>query len=154
MYDIYKGNQDDYLECTKSFDISDQQGVNVSFDIWVEGDYDVFWAFGWMDPDGVVRGKAAYTAFDYLDFEVGDDGGNWVNPDNYYNGIAMPDDNMFFAGASADSNLEGAYKFPDTTMNIYEPSPFQNYTPKAKNLGGGWWHVWYEAPTWLLPVWS
>ena len=29
MYDIYKGNQNDYLQCTKSFDISDQSGVNI-----------------------------------------------------------------------------------------------------------------------------
>jgi hypothetical protein len=37
MYDIYKGNQDDYLQCTKVFDVSAQAAVNVSFDVWVEG---------------------------------------------------------------------------------------------------------------------
>jgi hypothetical protein len=59
MYDIYKGNQDDYFECTKSFDISDQWAVEVEFYIWVEG----------QDDD--------YEPFDYLSFEIGD-GTNWV----------------------------------------------------------------------------
>ena len=150
MYDIYKGNQDDYLECTKSFDISDQQGINISFDIWVEGDYEQNWAMGWMSPDGVVRGQATWTVMDYLDFEIGDVGGNWVNPDAFTNGLAMPDDFFITTGSSEDGIVPGAYMFMDTSLPLYDPSPFQNYVPKVIDLGGGWWHVWYEAPTWLL----
>ncbi|UCB59083.1 MAG: hypothetical protein JSV67_01940, partial [Thermoplasmatales archaeon] len=152
MYSIYKGNQDDFLECTKSFDISDKKGVKVEFDIWVEGDWDEFWSIGFTDPDGVVRSKRMYTPFDYLDFEVGDWAGNWVNPDNFFNGLAHQDpfDWMIFAGAAEDSLYEGAYKFPDTSLNIYEPSPFQDYTPKAVEKGGGWWTITWECPTWVL----
>ena len=154
MYDIYKGNQDDFLECTISFDISDQQGVKVEFDAWVEGDYDSFWA----GPMG-----ATYTVFDYLDFEVGDWGGNWVNPDNWYNGLAIQDDPataedetdyMIFAGAAEDYLYEGAYKFPDTSMNIYDPDAHQSYLPKAVDKGGGWWTITWECPTWVLAMYG
>jgi hypothetical protein len=150
MYDIYKGNQDDYLECTKSFDISDQFSVKVEFDIWVEGQHDTIWAMGWVDPDGVVRGKRMYTVYDYLDFEVGDQFGNWVNPDNFFSGIAHPDDFFITAGSAEDFLVPGAYMFPDTSLSIYEPSPFQDYTPKAVDKGGGWWTITYEVPTWVL----
>jgi hypothetical protein len=136
MYDIYKGNQDDYLECTKSFDISDQQGINISFDIWVEGDYDYLYGGYW-------------TPYDFLDFEIGDDGGNWVNPDAYYNGFA-PTLPLIFTSSSSGYLVEGAYKFFDTTMCLYDPDATQDFTPIAEDLGGGWWHVWYEADTsWL-----
>jgi hypothetical protein len=58
------------LECTKSFDISDQYAVNISFDIWVEGDHETFYAMPFTDPDGTDRNKAMYCVFDYLDFEI------------------------------------------------------------------------------------
>jgi hypothetical protein len=68
MYDIYKGNQDDYLECTKGFDVCDQNAVNVTFDVWVEGDY--------MDELGY------YWPCDYVDFEIWSHGyDEWINPD-------------------------------------------------------------------------
>jgi hypothetical protein len=35
-------------------------------------------------------------------------------------------------------------------LNIYEPSPFQDYTPKAVEKGGGWWTITWECPTWVL----
>jgi hypothetical protein len=163
MYDIYKGNQDDFLECTKSFDISDQYGVNVSFDIWVDGqqDWSSNWAMGWLDPDGVVRGKRISTVYDYLDFEVSDwiqrEFDIWYNPDNWFNGLAMEEppardtlwngDYMIFAGSSEDSLYPGAYKFANTRGDVYTPSPFQDYCPKVIPLTGGWWHVYWEIST-------
>jgi len=161
MYDVYKGNQDDYLECTKSFDISEQQGIRIDFDIWVEGDYDEFWAMGFYNPlTGYTTTESLYTVFDYLDFEVGDEYGNWMNPDNFYNGMALQDDPstpsadetdyMIFAGASQDYLYEGAYKFPDTSMPMYQPSPYENYVPKVTDKGNGWWTVTWYCDTWWL----
>jgi hypothetical protein len=64
MYDIYKGNQDDYLQCKKRLDVSEQDGISVEFVTWVQGDYDQEQNLGYIAP------------FDYLDFEIGDDQGN------------------------------------------------------------------------------
>jgi hypothetical protein len=65
MYDVYKGNQDDYLEKSVGFDICDQYAVNVSFDIWVAGD-------GQLHPDleQAADGTRSqrYILFDYLEF--------------------------------------------------------------------------------------
>ena len=73
MYDTYKGNQDDFLMFTKTFDISDQDAVNFTFDIWVEGQYGD-WYTNYF-------GESMYTPLDFLDFEIFD-GGCWYNP--YY----------------------------------------------------------------------
>ena len=68
MYDIYKGNQEDILQCTKVFDMCDQYYYNVSFDVWVEGQ----WFSNFMTPP-----PAAY--YDYVTFEYSLDGGlNWA----------------------------------------------------------------------------
>jgi hypothetical protein len=109
MYDIYKGNQDDYLECTMPFNVSDQWGINVSFDIWVEGqgEYDDNLAF-----------------YDYLSFEIGDGTGLWI---------------LDLEMDSGDSE----FKFPDTSLPVYDYGI--DLTTNVKNIGGGWWHVWYNA---------
>jgi hypothetical protein len=123
MYDHYKGNQDDYFQCTQSFDVSDQYKVNVSFNIWVEGQGDT--PTGWW----------VYSIYDFLAFEVGDDTGYFFNPW----------DNMVFRGPDW-SILDGSYYFFDTSIDVYTAYvPYTNYYPKARNLGGGWWHVWYEV---------
>ncbi|MBS3778574.1 MAG: hypothetical protein KGY50_04710, partial [Candidatus Thermoplasmatota archaeon] len=163
MYETYKGNQDDYLQCTKTFDVSDQQSVKFSFDIWVEGQ--------WDDPFGL------YSPYDFLSFDISDNFLStldlWVNPSS--NGLAPGGvfglahqgsfvndeggevfDNMFFAGASEDGLgpqavqpdpylIYGAYYFPDTTVPLYSVGPEMDYTPKATNLGDGWWNVEYEV---------
>jgi hypothetical protein len=142
MYDIYKGNQDDILMCTKSFDITDQNGVKVEFDIWVDGSGDT-------DP---ITGYDNYRVYDYLSFEVGDWTGLWMNPDiGFYNGLAMDypesafhDDEMFFI-SNQMFVLEGAYHFFDTRMDPFHPDDPRDYTPKVESLGGGWWHVWWQA---------
>jgi hypothetical protein len=115
MYDIYKGNQDDYLQCTKSFDISDCYKINVSFDIWVEGQDD---------------GGSPPAFYDYLSFEVWDDGA-WYNPN------VLTDFGYI------------QYLFSDTTRQLYDYG--YNLTGIAKDMGNGWWHVWCELPrSWFL----
>lgn len=151
MYDIYKGNQNDYLQCLKSFDISEQSGVNISFDIWVEGSGE---ELGWS-----MGGNRLYTVYDYLDFEVSDDFLSaldiWYNPDNWWtNGLGMANDEMIFCGSANDGIYGGAYKFFDTTISRYDPSPYENYVPKTKNLGGGWWNVWWELSTAEIAAWG
>jgi len=64
MYDIYKGNQDDYLVCRTEFDMCDQYAVVVYFDVWAEGDYDTS-GDGTLDP------------YDFASFEIGD-GTTWI----------------------------------------------------------------------------
>jgi hypothetical protein len=60
MYDIYKGNQDDYLECLIPFDMCGQSKFIVYFDVWVEGQYDDI-----------------TTPWDYVSFEIGN-GTVWI----------------------------------------------------------------------------
>jgi hypothetical protein len=64
MYDIYKGNQDDYLVLRQEFDVCDQYAVIVYFDVWAEGDYD--------DSDNGIL-----TPYDFASFEIGD-GTTWI----------------------------------------------------------------------------
>ena len=130
MYDIYKGNQDDYLMCTKSFDVRDQFATKVNFKIWVEGQGDTVYASGGLD---------IYSIWDYLDFEVGDQNGNWVNPE----------DNMWFLGPDL-STVPGGYNFFDTTLPVHTYSPYTDYSPKAVDLGGGWWDITFEVPNTYL----
>ena len=106
MYDIYKGNQDDYLMCTKSFDVRDQYGIKVNFKIWVEGSGDVVYSSG---------GSDIYSVWDYLDFEVGDHMGNWVNPFNV-NSLTDHPDQMWFLGPDL-STVPGGYNFHDSTVD-------------------------------------
>jgi len=124
MYDIYKGNQDDYLECTKGFDVCDQNAVNVTFDVWVEGDY--------MDELGY------YWPCDYVDFEIWSHGyDEWINPDMgpyFLDVLFYPD--LYVMG--------GSYYFFDTTLCLYNVYADSNYLPIARDIGGGWWNVWCE----------
>jgi len=127
MYDIYKGNQDDYLECTKGFDVSEQAAVNVTFDIWVEGDYGYGGNWYWY-----------YWPFDYLDFEIYSEiYDEWINPD------AGPIlfDTFYYPYLYI---LSGSYYFFDTTIDLYAPDPENNWLPIARDIGGGWWNVWCE----------
>lgn len=164
MYDIYKGNQDDYLECTKTFDVSGQNAWLIDFDIWVEGQEGGSpWAAG---------GKSMYSPVDYLSFEIADHIDDWYNPDSIYNGLAMDQrshvdecgvtiidqkaDLQRFAGMAEDTYLVegqiypgGAYYFFDTSIDPYMPSnwePYRNYSVKVEEIGAGWWHVWYYVP--------
>jgi hypothetical protein len=141
MYPIYKGNQDDYFMCTKSFDVSDQYGTKVKFKIWVEGQQEEVYALSGFD---------IYSLFDYLDFEVGDWMGNWVNPWNIVSLTDHPDQAQFLGGDLAF--LPGGYNFADTTLPIHTYSPWTDYCPKAVDLGGGWWEVVFEAPNWYLDL--
>jgi plastocyanin len=141
MYDIYKGNQDDYLMCTKSFDVRDQYGTKVNFKIWVEGQGDIVYA---------SSGNDIYSVWDYLDFEVGDHNGNWVNPWNV-NSLTGHPDVMWFLGPDL-ATVPGGYNFHDTTVPIHTFSPYTDYCPKAVNLGGGWWDVTFDVPNWYLEL--
>jgi hypothetical protein len=126
MYDVYKGNQDDYLQCTKSFDITDQEGINISFNFWVDG----------QGGDHVIpNGAGRYTPVDYLDFEFGDQFGNWFNPN--VNLMSFVDHKWWFL-------LEGDYYFFDTSIQRYWYHPYKDYTHHTIDLGGGWWHTWFE----------
>ncbi len=136
MYDIYKGNQDDYLQCTKSFDVRDQYGTKVNFKIWVDGSQEEVYAFG--------PGQGVYSVFDYLDFEVGDQNGNWVNPYNV-NSLTENTDQMIFLGPDL-AGIPGGYNFADTTLPVHTYSPYTNYDPKVVDLGGGWWDVTFDVP--------
>ena len=98
MYDIYKGNQDDYLQFTKGLDICDQNAVNVTFDLWVEGDGVYRWGYYWP--------------YDYVDFEIyshRDD--RWYNP-NLCSLLFV--DGEFYAKS-------GDYYIFDTSMDLYHP---------------------------------
>ena len=119
MYDIYKGNQDDYLQCTKSFDMSGQEAIEVSFMAWVEGDG--------QEEAGY------YWPYDYLDFEIGDQFGSWVNP-------YVSQSFMHWSGYS----MGGSYYFFDTTLPLYNGYYYNlDYTPIAEDMGGGWWKITY-----------
>jgi plastocyanin len=121
MYDIYKGNQDDYLQCTKSFDVSNQERVIVEFYAWVEGDGLDFLGYYWP--------------YDFLDFEIGDQFGNWMNP---YDGQGF----LFGSGYL----LPGSYYFFDTTIPLYNGYySNKDYTGKAEDMGGGWWKITFDA---------
>jgi hypothetical protein len=124
MYDIYKGNQDDYLQCTKSFDMSDQDAINVSFDIWVDGQGGNPWG-----------ATSYYCVYDFLEFQIGDQFGNWVNPNEY---------SPFFVDGEHWYGLMGDYFFFDTSIMRYNYNPAKDYTAMTQDLGGGWWHVWSE----------
>jgi hypothetical protein len=133
MYDIYKGNQHDYFECTKVFDISDQAFVEVSFDCWVEGQWDQWYS-------------GLYTPIDYLNFEVYDLG--WWNPygytlyDHYDPTVpfAYPNyvyNEMRFA-YTYPAYMSGAQYFFDTTIDPYQPDITMDYLQEVVDLGGGW----------------
>jgi hypothetical protein len=70
MFDEYKGNQLDYLECTISFDVSWQEKVIVGFWAWVRGDR--------YYTDGY------YVVADAMSFEIGDDTGLWYTWDEIF----------------------------------------------------------------------
>lgn len=163
MYDIYKGNQDDYLKCLKEFDLdedddgwADYAYIKVNFDIWVEGEA-VFDTEGYENYYG-------YAPTDYLSFEVGDCSDLfWINPDNYFNGLAQDEithveggevyvdqraDLMLFQGQGASpyqvegqDTVGGAYYFFDTSIPLFDDDPYKDYTPKVTDKGGGWWEV-------------
>jgi len=148
MYDVYKGNQDDYLQCTKSFDISKQDAINISFMAWVQGDYENY---------VITR---AITAYDYLDFEIGDNTSNnvggrpWFNPQG--NDMSLWT-YMFFdrmSGQTTPYLLPGDYYFFDTTWDLYNRRYKFDYTTMANDMGDGWWLIWYEIPTATLAQWG
>jgi hypothetical protein len=153
MYDIYKGNQDDYLQCTRVFDISEQDAVNVSFDVWVEGQYIDIWSTAYGD---------AYSPIDYVSFEFSDDGGiTWTNPDWGFNGLANTNDEMLFVGSAADTyvvegqyNPGGGYYFFDLTVPLWDYDPPQSYFYKAEKTTDGFWHVWWNCPVALLDAYG
>jgi len=128
MYDVYKGNQDDYLQCTKSFDVSKQDGVSIQFMCWVAGDWDA--AYGISNY---------YVApMDYLNFEIGDNGGNWVNP--YAAG-----QKTFVDFNTPTIALPGSYYFFDTTWDLYNTRYPTDYTKYVVNMGDGWWKVFFNS---------
>jgi hypothetical protein len=144
MYDIYKGNQDDILMCTKSFDISEQTAINVSYDIFVDGSGTT----GQQD-------YPFYLPYDYLSFEFSDPAkaavDDWTNPSYFFgNSFAMENppaafhrDYMIFKYTD-QTWMEGTYHFFDTRMGPYNQYWNRDYTPKVKVIGGGWWHVWWQ----------
>jgi hypothetical protein len=124
MYDIYKGNQDDYLQMTRGIDLSGQDGVKVEFYTWVEG-------------DGTIHDYYDnYLPYDWLGFMIGD-GSGFINP---YTTLDFLDWNTmaFF--------LDGSYVFFDTTLGLYNYAVSMDYTPIAEEAGGGWWKVNFTAP--------
>lgn len=145
MYDEYKNCQEDYLVHQKTYDVSDQYAVKVTFDIWVAGEYETWYTSFWYGD--------LYTPLDYLDFMIiqGDDPtdmGNWY----YYNN----GDGQYFAD-DAGYFMPGNYYFPDTSLPLYnidDPGMTgKDYTHKAEKIDTcpGWWRVWVEIPVSILP---
>ncbi len=136
MYDVYKGNQDDYLRLQEGLDVSDQAAVEVNFKIWVDGD----------GVEDSLYGGALWKPYDYLDFEIGDSTGfqnPWAADLLFMNW--NPDDGSIY------QFLWGGYYFFDTTIGLYDFGGYKDYTPIAEDLGGGWWQVSYSVPVANLP---
>ena len=132
MYDVYKGNQDDYLQCTKSFDVSKQDGISISFMTWVQGDY--------SNDDGYF-GVYYITPYDYLNFEIGDAQGNWVNPTDANQAPFLDWNNANYL------QLPGSYYFFDTTWDLYNIRYPTDYTNYVQDMGNGWWKVFFNCST-------
>jgi Big-like domain-containing protein len=160
MYGEYKSCQDDYLETTAGYDLAEYDFVEVKFDIWVEGEYEY---------------NGYYQPFDYLDFEVWDDG-DWYNPVGLtlYNPDAVDScdhyaypnfqyNQMWFVDSQLYYLLPGVFYFPDTTVcpyDYYADSNYLQFTQTSEchiediEIGGGWWQVqctlpigWFYDPT-------
>jgi hypothetical protein len=151
MYDEYKNMQEDYLamKCCKALDVSDQHDVNVTFDVWVAGEYAQWYVDTW--------GSSIYTPLDYLDFGFRDCGAGGIM---YYISTAASA-NMKFCNSSGYF-LPGTFIFFDTSIPLYNtdgvntygyPNPM-DYTPFVKKIDGkpGWWHVWAEFPISAMPA--
>jgi hypothetical protein len=106
MYDIYKGNQDDYLEMRNCIDMSGQDRVKIEFDVWVEG------------QDNQDNAFVPYEFYDYVSFEVYDDGVWWT---------VFP------------------IHFSDTTLPLYAPRWGWDITDFVEEIGNGWWHVTFDV---------
>jgi hypothetical protein len=146
MYDEYKNMQEDYfyMKCCKLLDISMQYAVNVSFDIFVAGEWESWYVDTW--------GAELYTPLDYLVFGV-EDCDKMVYAAN---------GDMLFCD-SAGYIMSGDYYFMDTSMPLFDSTGcaydgygylecLKDYTPKARKSDEcpGWWHVWFEIPVQAL----
>jgi hypothetical protein len=136
MYDEYKNMQDDILYLKDCIDltadefelcdggtveIDDVGMVNISFDIFVDGEHDDYM---W---------NAYRTPLDYLIFGLmgeaplyGQDVVTWLFMD------------------SAGVFMSGQYIFPSTSWGTWDPEFGYDYTGFARKIDGcpGWWHVW------------
>jgi hypothetical protein len=121
MYDIYKGNQDDWLECTIPFNVSDQHAVEVFFDIWVDGDY--------YDDGGT------YLPYDFASFEIG------TNFDPLPSEADLWIEDLELGIDRNDEIIE--YDFYDTFIPLV--SYDWNISGNVTNLGRGWWQVRFKA---------
>jgi len=151
MYDEYKNMQEDYLYMKKTFDLTDEiealdgtclddiGEVNVTFDIYVAGEYDTWYVDFWYNE--------FYTPLDYLMFGIEQFGSFWY----FDNG-----DGQAFVD-SAGYSLPGNYYFMDTSLPLFDVDtpggPYKDYTCKASKIDGcpGWWHVWANIPVSILP---
>ena len=139
MYDEYKNMQDDVLYLKKcidltadvfetcdggSIEIDDIGTVNVSFDIFVDGEDDEYEWCDWRVP------------LDYLYFGL------------------MGEDDLFMPGGptwlfmdSSCSFIYGNYIFYSTQDGLYDTQFAYDYTTFVSKIDGcpGWWHVWYEV---------
>jgi hypothetical protein len=78
MYDIYKGNQDDYLEMRNCIDMSGQDRVKIEFDVWVEG------------QDNQDNTFVPDEFYDYVSFEVYDAGTWWTVFPIHFSDTTLP----------------------------------------------------------------
>jgi hypothetical protein len=78
MYDIYKGNQDDYLQMRNCIDMSGQDRVKIEFDVWVEG------------QDNQDNTFVPTEFYDYVSFEVYDAGTWWTVFPIHFSDTTLP----------------------------------------------------------------
>jgi hypothetical protein len=135
MYDEYKNMQDDILylkDCidltADEFDlcdggtveIDDVGFVNISFDIFVDGEHDDYMWNDWRVP------------LDYLTFGLMGE-------------APLPQGPWYWLFQnSAGVFIQGQYIFPSTSWGLWDPEFGYDYTPFAQKIDGcpGWWHVW------------
>jgi len=144
QFDEYLNSQEDYLVKTDTIDVSEYYAVNVSWDIWVKGEYETWYVSWW--------GGEIYSPLDYADFFIAC--GDPHDPANWY-ALFMPRGPFFVD--SAGNILPGSFIFPDTELPLYDvdtPGGYaKDYRSIAEKIPGkpGWWHCWAEIPVYILP---
>jgi len=150
QYDEYLNSQEDFLVKTDTIDVSEYYAVNVSWDIWVKGEYKTWYVEWW--------GGEIYSPLDYAFFLIacGDphNPANWYPADLY--AIIMPR-GPFFVDSAGNLLPEGSYIFPDTELSLYDvdtPGGYaKDYRSIARKIPGkpGWWHCWANLKVEKLP---
>jgi len=134
QFDQYLNAQEDYLVKTDTIDVSECYAVNVTWDIWVKGEYDNYFIEWWS-------GQEAYTPIDYVEFMISS--GDPHDPANWYYLQVWPGPVFFTTGGIW---MPGSYYFMDTELALYDASSpdVKGYYYIAEKIPGkpGWWHCW------------